>query len=148
MRLESFIVWAGVVTGVGIRCFVRFNLGFAKGPLGLAFDLWGLCPYLALALVSKHIRQKLVLLVAAAALVGTDLSASLEAIYGSASTSAIALGVQPLFAILVLIPSTLLVSKALDLYLGAPPMTRSAAGEPNDDEKKNEDGESDGDEEK
>jgi hypothetical protein len=33
-------------------------------------------------------------------------------------------------------------------FLKRPPMTRSAAGEPKDDEKTNEEGESDGDEEK
>lgn len=85
------------------------------GTDGLIF-LWGLLPYVLLVALARRVGSKVVLVLAAVLVVGTDLIAGRAAMFPQSSTDPVALFFQPFFAVVLIIPLALLAGYGVRTY--------------------------------
>lgn len=75
--------------------------------------VWCGLPFLAIASLASYFRTKTLLYSTTAALFALDIAGALAALYPGSSTDSIALVLQPMFALVVVIPAALLFSLAM-----------------------------------
>ena len=88
---------------------VRLILPYPHRTGSVLFGLlWGILPYVVLAALARQIRNRVVLILAAAIQCVTHVMVGMDALHPQRSTAGLGLGLQPLFGIFILIPSAIL----------------------------------------
>lgn len=117
-RLQTRNRWAQatlIVVGVAIRMVAIIWLKLDANFATLFLFILGMLPYVGLASVVARVRQFWLLLGGGLVILVFDLRAVHEALFGGTSTSAIALIVEPMVAIMV-VPAVLLVNYLCDRH--------------------------------
>lgn len=110
MPVTNRVLWACLAAGLCGRGVV---LAIADSPIqffAVLIAAWGLVPYGLLVGVSDSLRPR-VRLATQMLVVFCDFSALAQAAWGSASTSAVALALEPAFVAFVVVPMALLLGR-------------------------------------